>query len=511
MSGTPLRSRPTAHAAIDLGAESGRVIVGVLDGGRLVMQEVHRFSHAARQLGGGLVWDVEGLWNDVTAGLHAAGRWARSNDVPLRSAGVDTWGVDVALLDASGELLAPPRCYRDARHFAALDRVVATRGARSLYRISGTAPMFFNTIFQLVAMRESEPDLLDRARSMLFMPDYFHWRLSGTMSCEATIASTSGMVDARTGRWAKDLLESLSLPTAMLLPIVPCGRRLGRIVPSLATALGLDPSLEIVAPAGHDTASAVAAVPTEGGDRWAYLSSGTWSLMGIERETPLLSDGACDARLTNEGGANGSVRLLRNIVGLWMVQEYRRELERAGERRSYEELTQAAERSEPMRTLVHAADPRFHEPGAMSPRIAALARATGEPEPTSIGAVVRCALESLALEYARTLGEIERLADRHVDTLHVVGGGSHNELLNQMTADATGRRVIAGPAEATAAGNLLVQAVGLGHLTFDEARAVVRDSFSPRTFLPTPEAAASWAAARERYDSILSRSTAGAP
>ncbi|MFO0829503.1 MAG: rhamnulokinase family protein [Phycisphaerales bacterium] len=499
-------SANSAHVAIDLGAESGRVIVGALEDGRLRMEETHRFAHAARTTERGLRWDVEALWDGIVDGLRAAGRWSRANRIPLASAGVDTWGVDFALLDEHDSLLAAPRCYRDASHFAAMDVVLATHDRRRLYRTSGCAAMFFNTLFQLVAMRDAEPELLHRARSLLFMPDYFHWRLSGAKRCESTIASTSGAIDATTGAWATRLLDELRVPTHMLLPTIAPGRRVGTIRGDLARELELDADLAIVAPAGHDTASAVAAVPAVAGSRWAYLSSGTWSLIGVERTAPLLTDDACDAKLTNEGGARGTTRLLRNIVGLWMIQEYRRELERAGDAHSYEELAALAERSPSMRTLIDVADERLHPPGDMRSRIAALAEESGEPVPADVGATVRASIESLALEYARTLAGIERIVGACVDVLHVVGGGSLNELLNQCTADAIGRTVVAGPVEATAAGNLLLQAVGVGSIAPDDVRSIVRASFPLRTYEPSAARRAEWRRARERYERLPSRS-----
>ena len=503
---------PTAHIAIDLGAESGRVIVGEIrsdsddhrEAQRLTMHEMHRFFHGdITDETGGRHWDVEEIWLGIREGLRSAARWSASSGVAIRSVGVDTWGVDFALLDAQEQLLAPPRCYRDPRHFVAMDAVLGelanVGGAHRLFRVSGTAPMFFNTIFQLVSMQRAEPALLAKARALLFMPDFLHWKLSGSMTCEETIASTSGLVDATTGDWSDDLLNAVGIPSHMLRPIRPCGQAVGRIRPDLARELGLSDSIEVVAPAGHDTASAVAAVPAEASSRWAYLSSGTWSLIGLELPGPILNERACSARLTNERGPNGTMRLLRNIVGLWMVQEYRRERMRRGQDESYRELTQLAADAQPMRSLVNATHESFHAPGDMSPRIAALASRTGEPAPVGPGPIVRCCLESLALEYGRTLREIEGIAGRSIDVLHVVGGGSLNDLLNQFTADATGCTVIAGPAEATAAGNILVQAAGVGAIAADAVRRIARDSFELRRFVPQPAEAERWTKARERY------------
>lgn len=500
---------PLAHAAIDLGAESGRVVLGWIEQGRLAMREVHRFGHAGIEAAdGGLTWDLERLWGGIVEGLAAAGRAAIGQGLRIASVGADTWGVDFVLLDEKGSILAPPRCYRDPRHFRAMDRVLAAHGPHRLYRTSGAAPMFFNTVFQLVAMRDEEPQLLAAARSLLFMPDVVHWKLTGRTSCETTIASTSGLVDARTGAWSADLLGLLGLPGHMLGPITPCAAPVGRMDKAIAEMLGLPDDVQVVAPAGHDTACAVAAVPADPTTRWAYLSSGTWSLIGLERHQPLLTDEACDARLTNEGGPAGTTRLLRNVVGLWLIQEYRRELERLGERQGYEHLVRLAESAEPMHTLFDASDARLHAPGDMAPRIAALATEAGEPTPRGPGELVRACFESLALEYARTLRGIERIASTSVDVLHVVGGGSQNDFLNQCTANATGCTVVAGPVESTAAGNLLLQAVGLGIITPDDVRRVSRDSFAPRRFLPQPDEARRWADARVRYD--RARTTAAA-
>jgi rhamnulokinase len=496
------RERRSAYLAIDLGAESGRAIVGALDRGRLEIHELHRFGNRPQRMPTGLHWDVLGLWREVLEGARKAVAWAAENSRALRSIGVDTWGVDFALLGRSGELLGTPHCYRDARNAAAFEKTIAAIGRAAIYDATGIQFMALNTLYQLVAWRDADAQILERADKLLFMPDVMHYLLTGRAVNEATIASTSQMIDARTGRWATALLERLCLPTQMLGQIVSPGTRLGTLRADVAADIGADHRLEVIAPASHDTASAVAAVPAERGTDWCFLSSGTWSLLGAELDEPCLTAAARDAPFTNEGGVGGTTRFLKNIAGLWLVQECRREFAARGEECDYDRLIASAQAAPPFCTLIDPDQPPLGAPGRMLEKIAELARATDQPAPREIGQFMRCCLESLALSYRRTLRQLEAVLGRTFNVLHIVGGGARNTLLNQMTADAIDRRVVVGPPEATALGNILVQALGDGALRDRfEIRRVVSDSVRPTIYEPhDPEA---WNRADARYSEML--------
>ncbi len=489
-----------AHIAIDLGAESGRVILGGIAEGRLWTQDIHRFSHAAVAGPGGLRWDFDGLWRKIQAGLGRAGEATRQMDAAVISAGVDAWGVDYGLIVADGSLLAAPRCYRDPAFKAAFDRAKQLLSGRAIYEATGIQLMQFNTLFQLLLEIESGCGRLENAR-LAFIPDLIHFLMTGNHTIERTIASTSGMLDARRGTWARELLEKLGLPAAPLAEPIDPGTPIGKILGEVAGRNGLPRDMQVIAPASHDTASAVAAVPADMRSRWAYLSSGTWSLLGAEISEPCISEESFAANFTNELGTGKTVRFLKNISGLWLVQECRRCWKRgegAGREFDYAELCRLAEQAPALRTLIGVNDPAFLAPADMLAEIQQFAAATGQPAPNSPGEIVRACLESLALEYARTLRTLESLLGRRFEVLHIVGGGAKNDLLNQWTADATGIPVLAGPVEATAIGNLLVQAMGTGEIsTLAELRQMVRGSFPPREFLPRDQKV--WSAAAERY------------
>lgn len=487
-----------AYIAIDLGAESGRTIVGVLEHGRLTLHETHRFLHLPSRLPSGLHWNLIGLWQNILEGLRKSAAFAKEHNLTLTSLGTDTWGVDWSLIGREGELLGLPHAYRDERHFAAYDKTLARLGRKRIYDVTGIQFMPLNTLYQVVARHDAEPALLEHAEHLLFIPDLLHYFFTGVPRVEFSIASTSQMLDARTGRWATDMLRELGLPTQMLGEIVPPGTTIGTILPHIAQETGLPPDLKVIAPATHDTASAVAAVPADPSSAWCYLSSGTWSLMGAELKEPCLTDAACDVPFTNEGGLDGTIRFLKNIAGLWLVQETRRHYEKQGDSYDYPTLTRLASEAEPFRTLIDTNHAPFAAPGDMPLKIAEFARATNQPEPTTPGQVVRCCLESLALTYRYTLEKLEQVLEAEYDVLHIVGGGGHNRVLNQMTADAIGRPVVVGPHEATAAGNVLVQAMGAGDVKdLAHIREIVTHSFEPETFQPTNTAA--WDEAYERF------------
>jgi rhamnulokinase len=490
-----------AYIAIDLGAESGRVIAAMLEGGRLQLEEIHRFAHEGVWLPTGLHWDTSGIWREIVAGLGKAAAWAASAKVELVAVGVDSWGVDWALVDKAGELVGLPHAYRDPRNAAAYDEVVAELGVERIYQTTGIQFMALNTLYSVYAHKLADPEAFAAAENLLFMPDLFHYWLSGQRSVEATIASTSQMIDCHTGDWAREMLSELGLPTGLLGRITPPGSVIGTLRPKIAEVSGLPAGLRVVAPAAHDTASAVAAVPAGadgGGAGWCYLSSGTWSLLGAELDEPCVTPEAQAATFTNELGVCGTTRFLKNIPGLWLVQECRRDFSRRGQQFDYAALTQLASEAAPFRTLVDPAHGAFQSPGDMLGKIAEFARATGQPAPESPGQFVRCCLESLALAYREKLQTLESILGRRFDIIHVVGGGGKNGLLCQMTADATGRRVVVGPYEATAMGNALVQAMALGDVgDLSHLRRIVAGSFDLVHYEPLHQA--DWDAAYDWF------------
>lgn len=489
------------YLGVDLGAESGRVMAGLWDGERMRLEELHRFPNGGVWVGDSLKWDVVRLWAEIQQGLGEAGRRFGG---AVRSVGVDTWGVDSVLLSGSDELLGLPFHYRDPRTRGVMARVLQSIPREDIFAQTGLQFMEINTLFQWVSLKEQHPELLDAARCFLMMPDFFHWCLSGEKRAEFTNATTTQFYHPLKRDWARGLLERLQLPTGILPPVVDPGTVLGPLRTSLAQRAGLS-GVRVIAPATHDTGSAVAAVPTEstGRSNWAYISSGTWSLMGVEIREALLTPRALASDLTNEGGIQGTYRLLKNIMGLWLVQQCKRSFERAGHTHSYEDLVTLASKAPALRSLVNPDAPEFLSPEDMPHALRERCRVTGEPVPEDEGAMIRCALESLALKYAVTLRGLEESTGVPVDVIHVVGGGSRNHLLNQFTADACQRPVLAGPVEATVLGNVLVQAQADGQIRdLPQLRSVVRQSGGIQRFEPRDQAR--WAGAYERFVRLLS-------
>ena len=481
------------YLAFDLGAGSGRAILGRFDGERLLLEELHRFPNDPIRVHGHLHWDVLGLFSEMKTGLTKA-----ASQKPV-SLGADTWGVDFALLDDSGGLISNPYCYRDSRTNGVMDQVFANVSREDIFNATGLQFMEINTLFQLYSMKGSQA--LETASSFLMMPDLFHYWLSGRPVCEYTDASTSQCLDPRCRTWATGLLSRLGLPTAILPEIVPPGTALGDLLPDIAAECGLAERgagvMQVVAPAAHDTASAVSAISDQGGD-WAYLSSGTWSLLGCEATEPQVTPAVLDRDFTNEGGAWGKTLLLKNICGLWMLEECRREWSRQGVDTNYEGLCSNAAAAEPFRSLIDVDDPSFVAPGDMPARIAAHCTRRGQSAPETPGQFARCIFESLALTYRLVLADLQQITGRPIRRLHIVGGGSKNALLCQYAADATGMAVEAGPVEATALGNVLLQAVAAGRLSGPtEARDLVRRSVQLTTYDPIGDQDA-WRQAAER-------------
>ena len=465
--------------AFDLGAESGRGLIGHFDGERIQLEVLHRFPNGAVATLDTLHWDVLFLYQEMLAAL----RKARLDHGDLASIGVDTWGVDFALLGRGGMMLGNPRHYRDPHTEGTMEAAFAQVPKLDIFRHTGIQFMRFNTLFQLLAMMRDRSPLLDAAERLLFIPDLFHYWFTGIQVNEYTDASTSQLLDPSTRRWSWDLIRAFKIPERIFGTLVAPGTVLGPLRRGVAEQVGLG-GVPVIAPATHDTAAAVAAVPAQG-TSWAYISSGTWSLMGAEIAEPLTGEKAHAFNFTNEGGVGNTIRLLKNIMGLWLVQECRRVWERAGTTYTYEALMKMAQEAPSCVSLVNPDDPSFMLPPSMPEAIAAFCRKTGQPIPEGPGPIVRCALESLALKYRWVLERLEELTGKRLDVIHIVGGGSQNTVLCQLAADCCNRPVVAGPVEATAIGNVLTQAIGLGLLkSLDEGRAVVRASVEPITYTP---------------------------
>jgi rhamnulokinase len=476
------------YIGIDLGAESGRVMLGMLEDGRITIEEVHRFPNGPVRLAGTLRWDVLRLWEEIKTGL----RKVAQRGISPASVGVDSWALDYVLMRGSEPMLRAPFCYRDARTAGPYERATARE---RIYAETGVQFMPLNTLYHLLADAETDGALLRSADRFLMIGDWFHFLLSGRAAQEESNASTTQLWNPRTRAWSAELIREFALPPHIFPEVVPPCSRLGTLTAAVQNETGLG-CIEVVAGCVHDTGAAVAAVPAEG-DGWAYLSSGTWSLIGVELPAPLITDAAREANFTNETGVGGTSRFLRNASGLWILQECRRQWAREGCEWDYDALTKLAGEVARFRSVVNPNDPRFLRPGEMPAAVREACRETGQPEPETPGQFARCVFESLALLYRQMLDLVERVTAQRITTLHIVGGGSKNDLLNQMAADSTGRTVVAGPVEATVIGNLLLQAHTLGHIgSHAELRRIARDSFPVRTFLPRADAG--WERARER-------------
>jgi rhamnulokinase len=488
--------------AIDLGAESGRATLGALEGGRLELAEVHRFPNGPVSLPGGLHWDVLRLWVEIKNGVAAA--WSQAG-ADLCSLGLDTWGVDFALLDRRGELLGNPYHYRDSRTDGIVAEACRRFSREEIFNATGIQFMQLNTLYQLLSLVVRGSPLLEAAGRLLLMPDLFNFWLSGRAASEFTIATTTQCYDPRLRHWAWPLLEALGIPAHLFQEVIQPGTVLGPLQPGLQEELGVK-NLQVVAPACHDTGSAVVAVPAEG-ERYAWISSGTWSIIGTEVGEPVINRQTLDYNFTNEGGAGGW-RLSKNILGLWLVQECRRSWARLGQALSYDEITQLAFQAEPFQAVIDPDWDGFLKPGDMPGRVQACCRQTGQRAPETEGGIARCILESIALKYRWVLERLDALVGARLEPVHIFGGGAKNRLLSQFTANATGRAVVAGPFEATTIGNILMQAIALGELgSLQEARDVVRRSFTPELFLP--QGSAGWDEAYSRLAGQLAPANPG--
>jgi len=478
--------------AVDLGASSGRVMVGHVDGSHLGLREVYRFGNGGVRVGGSLHWDILRLYSEMLEGLRLAGDAGSPDGV-----GIDSWAVDYGLLDGSGALLGNPVHYRDARTDGAMERLVKDIPETELYAITGLQQLPFNTIYQLVSALGTPQ--LAAAKQLLLIPDLLGYWLTGQVGAEATNASTTQLYDVRSRTWSERLCRRAGIPVGLLPPLREPGDVIGTLLPDVAVEIGLSAAVPIIAVGSHDTASSVVAVPAERESDFAYISSGTWSLVGLELDQPVLTEAARVANFTNEGGVDGRIRFLRNVMGLWLLQESLRTFTASGATADLATLLQKAAAAPAFAALVDPDDPAFLPPGDMPARIATWCRDHGQASPSGWAPTVRCILESLALAYRRCLRDAERLTDTSVQVVHVVGGGALNELLCQLTADACGVPVLAGPVEASALGNVLVQARTLGADLPDLAamRARIRSTHYVRRYQPNGNSSA-WAAAERR-------------
>jgi len=485
---------PTSnYLAFDLGAESGRAVLGRLDDDTLELATLCRFPNGPVRTLGFYHWDVLRLYGEI---VEALALYRRQHGKALDGLGLDTWGVDFALLDRNGRLLGNPYHYRDPRTEGMLEAALRTVPREEVFEQTGIQFMEINTLYQLLAMKRGGDPALDEARTLLMMPDLLNYWLTGDITCEFSDATTTQCFNPRTRDWAWDLLDRLGLPKDIFRPVIQPGTIIGQLHPSVAEETGLD-AVPVIAPACHDTGSAVAAVPARDRD-FCYISSGTWSLMGVEVTEPVITDDSLRFNFTNEGGVCGTFRLLKNIMGLWLVQECRRTWAAQGEEYSYADLAQLASEAPPFGPLVNPNAHEFLRPGDMPERLRAYCARTGQPQPQGVGETIRCALESLALCYRWVLEKLELMLGRELGTIHIVGGGCQNELLCQLAADATQRTVLAGPVEATAAGNVLMQALARGRVgSLDELREVVRRSFGLVEY--TPRTVQGWDQAYSRF------------
>ena len=483
--------------AFDYGASSGRAMLGKFDGQRLDLSELHRFANEPVLVGGSLYWDILRLFHEMKQGIL---KCAASGNKDIASIGTDTWGVDFGLLDSTGKLLGNPFHYRDSRTEGMIEEVCSIIPGRDIYERTGIAFQVFNSLYQLYSMRKSRSPLLEKASTMLFTPDLLRYFLTGEKSNEYTIASTSQMINAHTRGWASDLLDKLEIPQNILTGIIYAGTIAGKLTPGAAGELGIG-QVPVVAVAEHDTGSAVVSVPAVEG-KYAYLSSGTWSLLGVESAVPVINDATFNLNYTNEGGFNKTTRLLKNIMGLWIYQECKRTWDKSGETVSFDELEKGAYGSEAFASFIDPDDSSFFSPGKMPAKIQEYCRKTGQKIPETKPQIVRCIMESLAMTYRKALEGLEKVIGYSLPVLHIVGGGCKNTMLSQFTANAIARPVIAGPVEATATGNLMAQLLALGEVkNLKEGRIIIKNSFPLVEY--TPENIAGWNDAYERFLSII--------
>ena len=477
--------------AIDFGASSGRAIVGSFDGEKITLNEVHRFSNDPVRVGGTVYWDVLRLFHEIKQGIVKAKQLGSFDSI-----GIDTWGVDFGLIDKFGCLLENPVHYRDERTKGLIEECAAIVPNDEFYRTTGIQFMELNTVYQLYALKKYRPHILERADRLLFMPDLFGYMLTGNMTTEYSIATTSQMVDIATKTWATGLLDRLGIPSRLLCDIKPSGSVLGTLREDICDECGV-PAAKVISVCGHDTQSAITAVPCESGD-FAFLSSGTWSLFGTEIPEPIVNNTSLSINITNEGGYGGMTGLLKNIIGLWLIQESRRQWKREGEEYSYADLELMALSAEPFKCFIDPDSPEFTPPGDIPGRVREFCRKTGQYVPQTVGEIMRCIYESLAMKYRSTFSMIKECTGRDYPDIHVIGGGTKDTLLCQMTANACNVPVKAGPIEATVLGNIAVQLLSSGDIpNIKKAREIISRSEALREYAPCDTD--KWAGAYESF------------
>lgn len=485
--------------AFDFGASSGRAILAKFDGEKLELEEKHRFSNDPVNINGDLHWDVLRLFFEIKQGIL---KCANSGDRDIDCIGIDTWGVDYGLLDKNDKLLGNPYHYRDTRTEGMYEKAFAIVPKEEIFKETGIAFNWFNTLYQLLAAKLSDDTALKEAKTLLMMPDLFNFFLTGVKKTEYTEASTSQIFDSNKHEWAYDMLKKFDIPTDILTDVIYPGDIVGTVKPELAEELGIA-EVPVVAVASHDTGSAVASVPVTDEKDFIYISSGTWSLMGVELDKPNTSDAALKYNFTNEGGVNKSIRFLKNIMGLWLIQESRRQWDREGTLLSFDELEKEAREAVPFASLIDPDYPAFQTPGNMPKRIREYCKMTGQAVPETTGAVVRCIAESLAFRYRYTIEGMEDVTGNKYNTVNIVGGGIKDKMICQFTANATGRTVHAGPVEATSIGNIIVQGIAMGAIKdLNEGRKIVRNSFDIAEY--TPQEGEAWNSAYEKWLKIVS-------
>lgn len=481
--------------AFDFGASSGRAIIGCFDGDKITLEEVHRFSNDPVSVGGTVYWDVLRLFYEIKQGIIKA-KIAGGFD----SIGIDTWGVDFGLIDSEGKLMENPVHYRDARTAGLVDEAFKTMPKEKLYGITGIQFMELNTLFQLISLKKYRPWMLERADKMLFMPDLFGYMLTGKMCAEYSIASTSQLIDLDKRTWSKEILDAFGIKESVFAPLVQPGTVLGELSKEVCEECGVDP-VPVISVCGHDTQSAITSVPCEDGD-FAFLSSGTWSLFGTELDKPIVNETSMNINITNEGGFDGSTGFLKNIIGLWLIQESRRQWKREGKEYSYADLEKLALAAEPFKCFIDPDAPEFVPHGNIPERVREFCRKTGQYVPKTVGEIMRCIYESLAMKYRLTFEKLRECTERDYPVIHVIGGGTKDGLLCQMTANSCDRTVKAGPIEATVMGNVAVQLMSNGSVeNIGQARKIVAESSELKTF--EPKDTDKWAGAYEDFLKII--------
>lgn len=466
--------------AADYGAGSGRILLGKISDKSIQLEELHRFNNPQIRVHGHLYWDLLRLYDELLSGLYKA---VLAGHKDIHGIGVDTWGVDFGLVGRNDVLLGNPYCYRDSRTDGIMEEVFRFASRHEIYQFTGIQFMQLNTLFQLYSMVKSDHPWLDAAERLLFMPDLFNFLLTGEKISEYTMASTSQLLNAETRQWEPTLFAKLNLPVDLMCDLIEPGRIVGNLLPELAKEVGLS-GVDVIAPGCHDTASAAAAVPAQG-ENWAYLSSGTWSLLGIEAESPIINDQSLNFNFTNEGGVDGTIRFLRNAMGLWLLQGAQKCWSKKGISLSYDELIARASAAAPFKAIVDPDDKTFLNPDDMLSAIDWYCVQKGLDKPENEGEYARAIFESLALKYRWIIDKINSMREEPLETLYIVGGGSQNDLLNQFTANATGLPVYAGPVEATGLGNIMMQGIAKGIISsIEEGRELVRGSFHVKEYTP---------------------------